>query len=306
MKILVICGPTASGKTDLSIEIGQKFSAEIINFDSLCLYQELNIGTAKPEIDQRTLIPHHMIDVTSAKTNINAASYREMTLPIIKEIQQRGKNIILVGGSGFYLQALIKGMYHSPSTPEEILKKSDQVYSQDGIRPFLEILQINDPISFEMYHQNDHYRIRRAVEHWWTHQAPFSKERINYQVQTPQDWNIKSIFLDLPKEEHWTIIQNRTLKMLKKGWLEEVQHLLANGFTGNEKPLQSVGYKDIISHLHHHSDLATTIERINISNRQLAKSQRTWFKRELQKRYHPIAERNEIHSLCEEFFMDLE
>jgi tRNA dimethylallyltransferase len=306
MKILVICGPTASGKTDLSIEIGQKFNAEIINFDSLCLYQELNIGTAKPELDQRKLIPHHMIDVTSAKTNMNAASYREMALPIIKEIQQRGKNIVLVGGSGFYLQALIKGMYHSPSTPEEMLNKSNKLYSEEGIRPFLKILELHDPTSFEMYHENDHYRVRRAVEHWWSHEIPFSKERMNYQVQTPEDWNIKSIFLDLPKEEHWTIIQNRTLRMIKLGWMEEVKHLLANGFTGNEKPLQSVGYKEIVSHILNHSDLKMTIERINISNRQLAKSQRTWFKRELPTRHHPIAERTEIHSLCKDFFTDLE
>jgi tRNA dimethylallyltransferase len=303
LKVIVISGPTATGKTDLSIELARKFGGEVVNFDSLLLYQEINIGTAKPSIEERALIPHHMIDVRSISQPMNAADYSKEALPIIEKLLSQKKNVYLVGGSGFYLQALLKGMYDSPTTPSEILNKSEEIYKKEGIAPFLKILKETDPESFARYHENDHYRVRRAVEHFWTTGRKLSDERIqkdkankSANKSSIHDWDILHIHLDVPKDEHEQIIKKRTKRMLQNGLLQEVSDLLQKGFSGQEKPLQSIGYKESFDY---HSgvlkDLKELEERINISTRQLAKAQRTWFKRDHNKKtFHPLREREKI------------
>lgn len=308
MKVIVVSGPTASGKTDLAIELAQKYGGEIVNFDSLLLYREINIGTAKPSLEERGSIPHHMIDVRSITTPMNAADYAREAFPLIEKILSEKKNVFLVGGSGFYLQALLKGMYDSPTTPTEITERSEKIYEEEGITPFLEILKEKDPESFARYHMNDHYRIRRAVEHFWTTGRKLSVERVqkdiaNEMTKSPtiHNWDILHIHLDLPKEEHEKIIKERTKRMLQNGLLEEVQDLIRNGFSGEEKPLQSIGYKESFDYISGTlKDLSELEERINISTRQLAKSQRTWFKRNQSKEmFHPLKERDQIFETVE-------
>jgi tRNA dimethylallyltransferase len=304
MKIFIISGATATGKTQASLEIASKLGGEIINFDSVCLYRELNIGTAKPNKEEQTKIPHHLIDVISAKQSLNASDYRNLAIKKIEELKAKSKPIFLVGGSGFYLQAVMKGMYDSPSTPKDILEKSQLMYEQQGILPFLEVLKEYDLDSLNRYHQNDHYRIRRAVEHWWTHQTPFSKKRTEHKSFAPEDWNFFHAYMDIPKEEHWPIIQKRTQDMFKMGWIDEVKNLLHDGFTGHEKPLQCVGYKQILEFLKEEKKLSECEEQINIATRQLAKSQRTWFNREAKHSFHPLRDKMKLISQAEEFFKD--
>ncbi len=304
MKVIVVSGPTATGKTDLAIELAKMFGGEVVNFDSLLLYREINIGTAKPSQAEQGDIPHHMIDVRSIQEPMNAAAYARQALPIIEKILADGKNVYLVGGSGFYLQALLKGMYDSPTTPAEVLERSEELYEREGISPFLEILKENDQSSFERYHENDHYRIRRAVEHFWTTGRKLSEERqqkdeANDKSQTSNihGWDLLHIHLDLPKHEHEVIIQKRTKKMLQNGLIQEVRELLLKGFTGEEKPLQSIGYKESLDFINgKYKDEDELAERISISTRQLAKSQRTWFKRDKDKRvYHPLKDKDQIY-----------
>ena len=173
-KIIVISGPTATGKTDLSIRLAKKYDAEIINFDSLVFYKEISIGTAKPTREEQEDIPHHFVGSESIFNPINAADFYKMCIPLLQELLNQNKNVILVGGSGFYLQTVLKGMFESITTPEDLVDRSNQLYSQEGIEPFREILKQEDIKSFERYHENDHYRIRRAVEHFWTTGKPFS------------------------------------------------------------------------------------------------------------------------------------
>lgn len=313
MKVIVVSGPTASGKTNLSVELALRFSGEVVNFDSLLLYKEINIGTAKPTEEERRSVPHHMIDVRSISNPMNAADFAREAFPIVQNLLKAGKPVFLTGGSGFYLQALLKGMYDSPTTPAEITRRSDELYQAEGIAPFREILKLHDPKSFERYHENDHYRVRRAVEHWWTTGFPMSeareeKDSANVELSRPtiHDWDLLHIYLDLPKEEHWKIIEKRTEKMLQNGLIEEVQDLLQKGFTGTEKPLQSIGYKESLDCIHGvYKSLEECKERIIISTRQLAKSQRTWFNRDqFKKKYHPLEERNEIFLQVEKFLKD--
>lgn len=301
--MIVISGPTATGKTDTSIRLARELGGEIVNFDSLLLYKEITIGTAKPTKEEQGRVPHHMIDVASIAQPLNAAAYAKMALPLIEKLHKENKLVYLVGGSGFYLQALLNGMYDSPTTPIEITEKSDSLYISEGIAPFLEILKNADPASFNRYHENDHYRVRRAVEHFWSTGSRLSEARVlkdqdnqNRQESNIHGWDVLHIHLDVPKEEHLEIIKKRSEKMLSTGLLQEVKELLDQGFTGLEKPLQSIGYKEVVELLKgSFENEAQCLERIVISTRQLAKSQRTWFNRVAGKtNFHPLTDQAAI------------
>ena len=286
-KLLIVSGPTATGKTLAAITLAQAFDGEVVNFDSLNFYTQLNIGTAKPSRTERAQVPHHLFDIASISEPLNAADFVRRALPVIDEIHQRKKLVILVGGSGFYLQALVEGMWDSPTTPAPIQTRSDQLYQTQGISPFIEILREHDPVTHARLHANDHYRIRRATEHFWTHGTPFSEAKNNFQSKHTQDWDIFHAYLDIPKEDHWKIIEKRSLHMLEQGLVEEVRELLAQGFVGTEKPLQSIGYKETIDWIQglYGTDQAAFLERLSINTRRLAKSQRTWFKKKEKQTY---------------------
>lgn len=308
--MIVISGPTATGKTDTSISLARELGGEIVNFDSLLLYKEITIGTAKPTREEQGQVPHHMIDVASITEPLNAAAYAKMALPLIEKLHKENKLVYLVGGSGFYLQALLHGMYDSPTTPKEITEKSDALYDKEGIAPFLEILKTSDPASFNRYHANDHYRVRRAVEHFWSTGSRLSEARdlkdqdnLGRQESNIHGWDVLHIHLDVPKEEHLEIIKKRSVKMLGLGLIQEVKELLAQGFTGQEKPLQSIGYKEVVDFLNGGFESEEQcLERIVISTRQLAKSQRTWFNRVSGKlTFHPLSEQTTILQTASKF-----
>lgn len=311
--ICVISGPTASGKTSTSLSLCRRFpQAQIVNFDSLLFYKELDIGTAKPSPEELEEVAHHMVNIRSAKNPLNAADYEREALPIINSLHQKNKIPVLTGGSGFYLQALLYGMFDSKNVDETTRTRSEELYKAQGIAPFIEILRENDPGSYERYHENDHYRIRRAVEHFWTTGTKFAEERQSMMAQREKTsnmaklgWEVFHIHLDLPKDQHFEIIQRRTKEMLSEGLVEEVQNLLEEGFSGKEKPLQSIGYKETISFLKGEMDLAQAEERINISTRQLAKAQRTWFKKIEKNQYHPLEDQNIILQDFESFLKRL-
>jgi tRNA dimethylallyltransferase len=303
MKVIIISGPTACGKSDLAIDLSLCFGGEIINFDSLLFYQELNIGTAKPNLLERKGIKHHMIDVRSINHPMNAAEFVTEANPIIKELHHAEKIVYLVGGSGFYLQAILKGMFQSETTPEEYILESQRLYQESGIMPFLNILAQNDPESLSRYHQNDHYRIRRAVEHFWTTGKPFSNARNNLERKSDSPWDTFHLHLDIPKAEHQLLIESRTEKMFNNGLVGELQGLLQAGFNGEEKPLQSIGYKEVVQMIKgEFKSIQECKERVIISTRQLAKAQRTWFKKDLSKViFNPLNERDQIFHQVECF-----
>lgn len=312
MKVIIISGATATGKTDIGLALARRYGGEIVNFDSLLLYREINIGTAKPEARELQEIPHHMINVRSITEPMNAADYAAAALPIVEQLLSEKKIVYLVGGSGFYLQALLKGMYHSPTTTIEIQKRSDELYQAEGITPFLRILQQQDPESHDRYHANDHYRIRRAVEHWWSTGTKFSTERLRKEESNKtmssasiHPWQVLHLYLDVPKEEHLAIIQQRTKRMLDQGLLAEVDGLLESGFSGKEKPIQSIGYREILEYRAGNFDsIEACQERIIISTRQLAKAQRTWFKKEnSRKEFHPLRQRDLLFAEVEKFLI---
>lgn len=295
--VIVISGPTATGKTSTSIQIAKHINAEVVNFDSLVFYRELNIGTAKPTQKEMDGVSHHLVGTQSINNPMNAADFQKIAITTINEIHSRSRPVVLVGGSGFYLQTLLNGMYKGGSTPKEITIKSDKLYELEGITPFIKILESNDIKSLERYHINDHYRLRRAVEFFWSTGKKFSTERDqmrDYTLESPvilNNWNIKHIHLDIEKTEHFKIIQSRSRLMIKEGLVKEVQDLLNLDFKRDLKPLKSIGYKETIDYIDGKFDsVEDYIERIDISTRQLAKSQRTWFKKLNLNTFNPLTD----------------
>jgi tRNA dimethylallyltransferase len=306
-KLIVVSGPTASGKTKTSIEIAKhiqnttNLKAAVVNFDSLLFYKEISIGTAKPTLEERDGIEHHMIDIESINSPMNASGFIHKGEEIIHELFTQGKVIILVGGSAFYLRALLKGMYESPTAPKEFKEGITEQYKNEGITPFIEFLKVHDPQSLINLHENDHYRLMRAVEYFQLTGTKISDKKKEHDQLNPYDfstishpWDVLHFYLDLPKDEHFEIIKKRTQEMFDQGLMNEVKQLEESGFFMTEKPLASIGYKEALEFKNGlFANLEECIERIAISTRQLAKAQRTFFNK-----ITPKESFNPIHDQC--------
>ena len=280
-RVLVVSGATATGKTKTSIEIAIQGDIEIVNFDSLVFYKELNIGTAKPTADEIQDITHHLVGTQSITNPMNAADFCKIAPKVINSIIEKGKTPLLVGGSGFYLKALLLGMYPTKTPSDEIINKSNSLYKAEGIQAFWKILEQVDKPSTEKLHINDHYRVRRAVEFYWTSGYPISEAPLRQNQETKfyktQNWDPKHIYLNIPKEDHYEIMLQRTKNMIQAGLIDEVKNLVKQGHK-DCKPLQSIGYKETIDYLDGKIESQDElIEKIFISTRRLAKAQRTWF-----------------------------
>jgi tRNA dimethylallyltransferase len=310
-KLIVISGPTASGKTRISIEIAKSApDCVIVNFDSLLFYKEISIGTAKPTLEEQSGIPHYMVDIESISSPMNAAQFIKQAETLITDLMKKDKTVILVGGSAFYLRALLKGMYESPTTSDDIKEKLDLWYKNEGITPFIDYLKKHDPEALTYLHVNDHYRLQRAVEHFESTGTKISAQKNKLDELDPYDfssivhpWDVLNIYLDLPKDQHFQIILERTKKMFEAGLMKEIEELSQAGFTLSEKPLASIGYKEAIEFrqgLFKNQD--ECIERIAISTRQLAKSQRTFFNKIKPKEsFNPIHDQAKILLRVKEF-----
>lgn len=313
-KIIILSGATATGKTGLSIDISKSFSFQkfaVVNFDSLLFYKELNIGTAKPTIEEMSAVEHHLVNVDSIKNEINANDFVKLAEEKIKELHSLGKIPILTGGSTFYLRSLIKGMYQSSSPSQELRDEVESLLKDKGIQPFIAYLQEHDPQSLLDIHENDHYRLTRAYEHHRMTGTKISAQKQTYDDNDPydfskncrEDWDILHISLEIPKDQHWKIMEDRAREMIETGLIEEVQSLLENGYTGEEKPMLSIGYKETLAYLNNEfSNKEDLIERIYINTRRLAKSQKTFLKKVKPKEtFHTLEERDNIFDLVTRF-----
>lgn len=315
--LILISGPTATGKTSLSIHLAislkeKGIAAEIINFDSLLFYHEISIGTAKPSALERCGIPHHLISIDSIKNDLNASDFITLAKNKISELHSSKIIPILVGGSAFYLRALMKGMYEEDqsldSKKDEVKAKWKIILQNRGIAPIVEYLQKNDPKALELFHSNDHYRLTRAAEHFDLTGEMISLKKKSFDELDPYDFSTSPyrfihFYLNLDKNTHFPIIQARVETMLKNGLIQEVDELLKMGFSQDLKPLQSIGYKETISFLNGEiSSIEKLKELISIHTRQLAKSQRTFFNKITPKiTLNPLLEREKIVELSLKF-----
>ncbi len=268
---LVIAGPTASGKSALAMELALRFNGEIINCDSVQLYRGFNIGSAKPTAEEQALVPHHLLDVVNADENYDARCFAEDTETLIQKIRSHHRLPIVVGGTGLYLRALWRENWHDLPKSES-LRQELEAWSNDELHARLHEI---DPARAAQLHRNDRFRLQRAVEIATLTGRPLS-------AQTPKSDERDRAFAirvicsrPLLQERS----RQRVDQMLKAGLIEEVRQLLASGVDPQCKPMQSIGYAQVVELLEGKISEADLPEQIQIATRQYAKRQETWFKK---------------------------
>lgn len=276
-KILVICGPTASGKSELAIRLAKVIDAEIINADSMQIYSGLDIGTAKPSQEQQECVRHHLIDVVKPDQLFSAADFSDAADAAIISVVSRGKRVIVVGGTGLYIRALVNGLVASPSGEGELRDALQHEASRVGNNAMLERLRQVDPDLAGVLHPNNLVRIIRALEVYELTGTPLSQYQKEHAFATRRYATLK-IGISVDRAVLYKRIDERVDLMLANGLLEEVKGLLAIGFGRELKSMSSIGYKEITAHLHGElsdEEAASTIKR---NTRHYAKRQLTWFK----------------------------
>lgn len=278
-KILIITGPTASGKTAVGIRLAQLLNGEIISADSMQVYKYMDIGTAKASSQERSLVKHHMIDEVSPEYPFTAAEFRERCGKYIDEIISRGKLPIVVGGTGLYINSLIKPWDFSGTPPaEDVRAELDELCREKGGEYLYNKLKEADPESAEKIHPNNIKRIMRALEVFMvTGKAKSESDRASMERET--EYEPVLIGLNLDRELLYQRINLRIDKMLEEGLLEEVKHLLEMGYSKNLTSMQGLGYKEIVRYLEGEYTLAYAVEILKRDTRRFAKRQLTWFRR---------------------------
>lgn len=278
-RILVIGGPTASGKSELAIRLAEQLDGELICADSLTVYRGLDIGSAKPTAAQRNRVPHHLLDIRDPEQPFTAADFRHEAGQAISRILERGKRPIVVGGTGLYLRVLLHGLTDAPGENPILREQLKQRAEREGTAALLEELRRVDPESAVRCHANNLIRILRALEVWYATGIPLSQFHVRHGF-SDAPYDALLLCLDLPREELYRRIDQRVDQMVQTGLVAEVRQLLQAGVHDAVKPLQAIGYKEIVSHLRGELTLEAAAELIKRNTRHLAKRQLTWFRRE--------------------------
>ncbi len=278
--LLVIVGPTAVGKTAISLEVAKKIKSEIISADSMQVYRYLNIGTAKPSVAERKAVPHHLIDAVEPEEDYNVARYQQEAGCFAKEIFNKGKLPLLVGGTGLYINALVYGYEFSQQEGStkirEALLEEARLADPGLLHKRLEEL---DPAAAKKIHPHDTRRVVRALEVF-----SLTGKSITGQVKATivKEPVYKSLMIGInrPREDLYRHIDSRVDQMMQNGLLEEVKSLLARGYSGNLKSFQGLGYKHMIKYIQGELSLADAILELKRDTRRLAKRQLTWFRKD--------------------------
>ena len=303
MKIIFLVGPTASGKSELALNWALQFQGAVINCDSIQVYQGLEIGSAKPSVNERSLCPHELFDYVPCGETITAGSFSRDFFEATEKLKGRVPVAFVVGGTGFYFQALEKGMYSiGPSNPE-VQKLIEQELNADPAALYRE-LQEKDPVAARKISPADHYRIGRALEIIRTHGKTLTKIQQEFEEQRALfPYPLLKLGIKASREDLAPRVLARTKSMLAKGLLAEVEGLLKAGFR-EWAPLESVGYKEAKDYLTGRSTAQNEEELeglINTATFQLAKKQRTWFQRDQEVNW---ATREEAKQLIETRIID--
>ena len=276
-KLLIICGPTASGKSELAIHLARELGAEIVNADSMQVYCGMDIGTAKPAPEQRKEIPHHLIDVADPDRLFSAADFEVAAGEAIRDITARGKRVIVVGGTGLYIRALLKGLVDSPSGAGRIRRALQEEAREAGNEVMLARLRQVDPELAERIHPNNLVRIIRALEVYHLTGIPLSRYQREHGF-SGQRYKALQIGIDVERKELYKRIEARVDRMLADGLPEEVQQLLADGYGRELKAMRAIGYQQLTAYLAGEYSLEEAIRLIKRDTRRYAKRQLTWFR----------------------------
>lgn len=279
--LVIIVGPTAVGKSALGIALAQAIGGEIISGDSVQVYRKLDIGSAKPTIEEQQNIPHHLMDCLELDEPFTVAQFQSLAREQIDEIQKRGKIPIIVGGTGLYIRSLLDPFDFAEVGSQELRAHWSAFLVEQGKEALHQALQVRDPRSAERLHPNDTVRIIRALEMTDLIGKPFSEIRGNLDTDyATLDPSILYIGLTAPREVIYERINRRCELMLSMGLLEETQNIISEGFSPKLKPLQSIGYRHAIWYLTGKVTLPEVTRVFQRDTRHFAKRQLTWFRRD--------------------------
>lgn len=276
MKLLVVCGATATGKSALAVEVARRLNGEIVSCDALLVYRGLNIGTAKPAEEERGGIAHHLIDVVDPCETFSVSDYERLALPIVNDIIARGKVPVLCGGTGFYMNAILYShSFGNTSADESVRKKYEKIAEESGKEALHALLQKCDKESADALHPNDVKRVIRALE---IYETTGKKKSEQNDGKIPR-FEFDCFAFDYPREELYRRIDLRVDIMLQRGLVEEVKGLLASGVPENAQCMQGIGYKEVVDYLKNNTLQSTMSGIIKKNTRNYAKRQLTFFKR---------------------------
>ena len=280
---IFLMGPTASGKTALSVQLANALGGEIISVDSALVYKGMDIGTAKPTLEERGDIPHHLLDILDPSESFSTGQFRTKALALMDAITRRGKIPILVGGTMLYFNALLKGLAVLPEANPAIRAKLDQDLEQFGKEALHKRLAEIDPLAAARIHPNDPQRIQRALEVFEISGKPLSSffKTAQGEDDAPPFKKIKLIIAPPDRKILHDIIAQRFRNMLEQGFINEVEALYRRGDLSEQMPsIRAVGYRQAWAYLNDEDDLERMAEKAIIATRQLAKRQFTWLRRE--------------------------
>lgn len=276
--LVVILGPTGSGKTALSLHLAQKFRGEIVNGDSVAMYREFDIGTAKPSLAERALAPHHLFDCADPTEDVTAGEYARQSRQILEEIRGRGRLPIVVGGTGLYLRALVEGLFAGPERSEQLRQRLRERASTRGSVYLHRLLQHLDSAAARRIHANDVPKVIRAIE-----VCVASRHKMTDLWQKGRDplrgFRILRLGLDPDRAALYDRINRRARQMFDAGLIEETKRLL-NKYGDRSRPLGSLGYKQAVELLRGELSREQALEAAQQAHRNYAKRQMTWFRRE--------------------------
>lgn len=277
--IVCIVGPTASGKTRLSVELALAMGAEIVSFDSMQLYKRMDVGTAKPSPEERRGVPHHMLDVLEPDEPCSVSRYVELANACVQDVLARGKPVILVGGTGLYVDALIAGRSFAPCPQTGRREELTRIADEQGIEVLLERLRQVDPEAAERLHPSNRKRVIRALEVWLETGKTITQHNLETQAQPPR-YSPVWLGLNFPdRAQLYARIDLRAKQMFDEGLAAEVQALLDSGVPESATSMQAIGYKEVVRALRGECSMDEALAEVQQSSRRYAKRQLTWFRR---------------------------
>ena len=278
--LIILTGPTAVGKTKLSIELAKELSGEIISADSMQVYRRMDIGTPKIRPEEMEGIPHHLIDILDPKEPFDVVQFQTLARQKVQEILDRGHMPIIVGGTGFYIQALLYDIDFSEEAENALRDELEKLAeTEEGRQALVEELRRVDPASLEKIHPNNIKRVIRAVEYFQIHGAPISRHN-EVQREKTSPYDSRYFVLTDDRAKLYARIEQRVDQMLEEGLVEEVRGLVAQGLNRDHISMQGIGYKEILDYLEGKCDLDTAVNTLKLNTRHFAKRQLTWFRRE--------------------------
>ena len=296
-KVLLVVGPTGIGKTDLSLEIAERLDAEIISADSRQVYKLMDIGTAKPSAEQLRRVPHHFIDIRFPDEYYSAGEFGQDARRCVQELAARGKAVLVVGGSGFYIRALVDGLFGPKIADAEVKAHLRERLQREGLPALYAELQRVDPNTAARLHATDTQRILRALEVFTLTGVPLSE----HWQKPPEPAPFEPVFVGLTMNRRnlYARIEARVDEMIARGLVDEVKELLARGYSPDLNALRTVGYREVVEFLQNQRGFEETVGLIKQHTRNYAKRQFTWFRKDKRIRWFDLDEPDAVARVLE-------